>query len=154
MRIQMKVPVDAPAERAWDLLGTGFGQVGQWTTAVDGSHLVRPRAEVGAERRCEVSGFGARSGIAVERITAFDSVSRTLSYELVSERPSYRRSARNTMSFEPVGESRCIVRAGGRVELAWWFAPMAPLAKAALRPVTPGARSGLPAGRRARGLAP
>jgi hypothetical protein len=31
---------------------------------------------------------------------------------------------------------------------------MAPLAKAALRPVTPGARSGLPAGRRARGLAP
>jgi hypothetical protein len=127
MRIQRSIDVSASATDAWALLADGFGDIGTWTTAVDGSNLVGGQVEVGAERHCKVSGPLSGDGITVERITAFDPGGMTYSYEAVRGLPSFLRSAHNTLSVTPLAGNRCRIHADAAIALPWWRVPLGPV---------------------------
>jgi hypothetical protein len=127
MRIQRTIDVNASATDAWALLADGFGDIGTWTTVVDGSYLVGDRVEVGAERRCQTSGPLSRDGVVVERVTAFDRDAMTYSYEAVRGLPSFMKSARNTLSVTPLVDTRCRINADGHIVLPRWLVPLSPV---------------------------
>jgi len=126
MRIQRSIDVNASAADAWTLLADGFGDIGTWTTAVDGSYLVGDRVEVGAERHCQVSGPLSRDGITVERVTAIDREAMAYSYEAIRGLPSFMRSAGSTLSVTPLADNRCRIHADGHIALPWWLVPLGP----------------------------
>jgi hypothetical protein len=132
MRIRRSIDVIAAATDAWALLADGYGDIGDWTTVVDSSHLIGDRVEVGAERRCQVSGPGTGDGHVVERITALDSDSMTYAYELVHG-PSYIKSARNVVSVTALASDRCRIQTDGRITLARWLVPLSPFVSLAMR---------------------
>jgi hypothetical protein len=132
MRIRKSIDVNASATDAWTLLADGFGDIGAWTTALDGSYLVGDRVEIGAERHCEVSGPISGDGLTLERVTAFDPDTMTYTYEAVRGLPGFIRSARNTLSVSPLAGGRCSIQADGHIAMRWWLVPLSPVAALAL----------------------
>jgi len=131
MRIHRSVIVNASAADAWELLAYRFGDIGQWTNAVDSSQLVGDRVEVGAERHCRVSGPGSGDGLTVERITAFDPEAMSYSYELVRG-PAFITAAHNVITVTALSPDRCVVDANGRITLRWWLVPLTPIVSFAM----------------------
>jgi hypothetical protein len=133
MKIHTSLDVDVPAAEAWRLLADGFGDISEWTTAVDGSRLVGDRVGVGSERHCQISGPGSGDGLAVERITAFDPDAMTYSYEAVRGLPRFLRSGGTAVAVIRTGERRCRVDLDGRVAVPWPILPLWPLLRTGLR---------------------
>jgi hypothetical protein len=131
VRIRRSIDVNASATDAWTLLADGFGDIADWTTAVASSSLVGDRVEVGAERHCQISGPGSGDGLAVERVTAFDSDAMSYAYELVHG-PGFIRSARNVLSVRPLGPNRTRISADGKLTLPWWLVPLNPVVSIAI----------------------
>ncbi|MEN0068522.1 MAG: SRPBCC family protein [Myxococcota bacterium] len=123
MDLHSEIPLDVPAKEAWAVLGAQFGDIGQWATSIQRSHLDRPLDE-GAVRTCEIQGFGPIGAATIhERLTHFDPSTMAFTYEVVSGLPPMFRRAINRWRIHPDGPTRCRVTSHATVTLVWWAAP-------------------------------
>lgn len=117
MRFIREIEIDAPADKAWEVLGEGFGEISNWTSSLSGE------LDVGGIRTCESSkSFGPfKGGATQERLIAYDPLSMTLEYEAISGLSGFVRRAGNRWSVHKVDEGHCIVRFTATLELRGIF---------------------------------
>jgi hypothetical protein len=134
MELTAEIRVNAPADGAWHLVGTAFGDIARWAAPITASTLDRDAAGEGAVRTCHVTGFGPMGDMVVrERLLAFDGAARSLTYDAVEGMPRFVRRATNTWTVEADGTRACVVRTRATVRLVWWMRLLAPLMAARLR---------------------
>jgi len=81
MEVQAEITVQVPADQAWALVGTQFGQVAAWASPITASSLDGP-PQSGAVRVCHIRGFGpVPPGVIRERLLSYDPAARSLSYQ-------------------------------------------------------------------------
>lgn len=129
MELNEQFEIDAPVEKTWAVVGTGFGDIGQWATSVVASRL-GGRLGVGAHRTCKVAAFGPiDGGEIVEELIAFEPSKRRLAYHATSGLPAMMLAAGTELTVEPIGGERSRVTARATIELAWWARAFSPLLK-------------------------
>ncbi|MBI4940030.1 MAG: SRPBCC family protein [Actinobacteria bacterium] len=134
MKMTAEIRIPAPADEAWQLVGTRFGDIASWAAPIVASSLDRDAAAAGAVRTCHVQGFGPMGDMVVrERLVAFDDARRSLTYDAVDGMPSFVRRATNRWTVTADGAQGCVVRSDVTMRLAWWLRPMAPLVAGRLR---------------------
>ena len=134
MEMTAQVRIEVPAARAWEVVGTRFGDIAAWVAPITASSLDRAVAAAGAIRTCQVSGLGPLGDMVVrERLLAFDDAGRSLMYDAVDGMPRFVRRATNRWTVEPDGASACVVRTRAVLDLVWWMRPAAPFMAARLR---------------------
>ena len=108
MQVNHQFEIDAPIERVWDVVGNGFAEIGEWSTAVPASQAHGgasdlPHAPV-AGRSCQVAapGFGAIS----EKLIGFDPATHTLTYRVEDGMPRFVSEAQNTWRLTPIDDRR------------------------------------------------
>lgn len=112
-----EISVPAPAAAAWEVVGTQFGDIGAWATAITRSSLDRQLGQ-GATRTCHIPRFGpVAPGQIRERLVEFDPERMALSYEVVEGMPAIFKSARNRWTVEPRGPNACTVRTHATMQL-------------------------------------
>jgi len=105
MEVKRKITVNASADRLWEILGTDYDKVGEWTSEVPSSSP-NPDLPVGQGRVCSTDGFGD----AKETITQFDEKRRELAYVAEIEKmPFFVKEMGNHWRVEPKGGNRSIV---------------------------------------------
>jgi len=127
MEMVREIEVDADATDAWDVLGRGFADIGDWATAIESSCIDGP-LEPGSVRTCAVAGFGPVSaGEIKEKLPLFDPDAMAFTYVATAGLPPFMRSATNrwTISARAVGGS--VIRTHATLQLAWWARPFGPL---------------------------
>jgi len=123
MQIHTEITVSAPAARAWEILGEGFGNFSVWIAALESSTL-KGELGVGAVRACRSKKFGPFSATKVEeRLIEFDPEQQRYTYVFLSGLPSFVRYAQNTWSIESVNETQCVIRSHVVAQLSFWFRP-------------------------------
>ena len=116
--IVTSTPLASTAAASWDVFGVDFGGWAAWTTGITKSDLNGPVA-VGVECINKTS-----VGVLTQELTAFDEVTRSLTYTIRSGMPAPIAGASNSWSIEEAGEgsSRFVGRAV--FELKWWAIPL------------------------------
>lgn len=132
MDMHTEAIVDAPAARAWKVLGEEFGSIGLWSTAVDSSH-VSGEVDVGAVRTCEIARTGPFSGRFTEELTLYDPEAMAFTYVATSGLPRFMTTAMNRWTIEALDGQRCRVRSRATLALVWWMRPLGPLMRWAMR---------------------
>jgi hypothetical protein len=133
MKIHTTIDIDAPASAVWNVLGERFGDVAEWTNAIEASSLDQPLGQ-GAVRTCDLRAFGpVPAGKITEELTHFDRQTRSLTYVVLSGVPRFMRYVENAWSVEALGEGRSRVTSQATFHLAWWVLPMYPLLRIQLR---------------------
>jgi hypothetical protein len=102
MKVSTSIDIDAPAERVWEIIGPGFGTVGEWASAVPESRptgALGPHGAACSGRVCTVAtpGFDELT----EELTDYDPAARRLTYRAVHGMPSFVTDARNTWQALP-----------------------------------------------------
>ena len=102
MKVSTSIDIDTPAERVWEIIGPGFGQVGEWASAVPESRATDapgPHGAVCSGRVCTVAtpGFDELT----EELTEYDPSTRRLTYRAVHGMPAFVTDARNTWQALP-----------------------------------------------------
>jgi len=134
MKLQMELELRASAERAWQILGEGFGNICEWTSSLSSSVLEGELREGGI--RCCVSSqsFGPfKAGTVKERLVEFDPSTMTYAYEAFEGLPGFVKRAGNRWSIEKIDEQRCIVRSDATLELKGMLKIFAPFMKMFMR---------------------
>ena len=127
MKIQTALNIDAPASAVWQVLGEQFGDVANWSDAIEKSSLDRALGE-GAVRTCDLKAFGpVPAGKVTEELTQFDRGSQSLTYVVRSGVPKFMRFVENAWTVEAIDDSRSRVTSQARFDLAWWMLPLFPL---------------------------
>lgn len=127
MSMKFQVTLNISAEKAWVAVGEKFGATGQWTSALDSSHMQGDLA-IGGRRVCV-----RKNKSLVEQLTAFDPEKMYLAYVLTIGRPVFVKSAHNTWQVEALGSDRSIVTMRPDIRLKWWAVLLKPLMAAGLR---------------------
>ena len=124
MHIRDKVEVAASAERAWEVLGDGFGQFHQWSTALVSSTL-KGQLGTGASRVCRVRAFGPfPAAVIEEQLTEFNPDQKRYTYVARSGMPAMFKSAQNTWTIEAIDASHCVIHTHAVVKLSVWMWPL------------------------------
>lgn len=115
--LEMKMSVEATADEAWDVLGTGFGTMCEWDSGMASSTL-EGELGVGAVRHCvSAKSFGPfKPGTVKERLVEFDPEARVFAYEAFEGLPGFVRSAGNRWTIQADGE-HCIIRFDATLQL-------------------------------------
>lgn len=117
MKLESEITVDASAERAWSVLGEGFGRIGEWAAPIVASTL-DGEPSVGAVRTCTTARFGpVAPGVIEERLLEFEPTRHSFRYEAVSGMPRFIVHATNRWSVRALGDTRSIVRTEATLEL-------------------------------------
>ncbi|WP_211695429.1 SRPBCC family protein [Mycobacterium spongiae] len=133
MELHTEIAINAPASTAWEVLGTQFGEIADWTATI-GSSTLEGQLGVGAVRSCQSNGFGPLPvGAVTEEITHFDSEAMELAYVATSGLPPFLREARNSWTIVPNGASRCVATSHARLVLAPWARPLGAIARLQVR---------------------
>ncbi|WP_088288212.1 SRPBCC family protein [Kineosporia sp. A_224] len=134
MQMTAEIRIRVPADKAWQLVGTRFGEIASWAAPIVTSSLDHHVAAVGAVRTCHVQGFGPMGDMVVrERLLAFDDAARSLTYDAVDGMPGFIRRATNRWTVTADGAQGCVARSDVTMRLAWWLRPFAPVMAARLR---------------------
>jgi len=124
MDLHREIEVDASAEAAWEVLGTGFGSIGTWATAILESSLDRPLGP-GAVRTCAIRGFGPIAKRELhEELVHFDPEAMEFTYRVIRGLPSMIVSATNRWRVVPDGPDRCRVTTHATLVPVWWMHPL------------------------------
>lgn len=124
MEMTKSCVLSAPAQRVWELLGEGFGDL-RWVRSVSASSLDQP-PRVGAVRSCEFEpSLLVSAGVARERLVEFDPERRSLAYELLEPSGPMRRAG-SRWSVDSVGDG-ARVTVVSTIELRAWAWPMTPM---------------------------
>jgi len=82
MQLTAEIRIAVGADEAWQVVGTGFGEIARWAAPIVASSLDPDTVGAGAVRTCHVQGFGPMGAMVVrERLLAFDEAARSLTYE-------------------------------------------------------------------------
>jgi len=123
MQINTEVLVDAPAEKAWQIIGEKFGDFGEWTTALDSSFL-KGTLGVGAIRVCHTRSVGLfPPAIVEEQLIDFDPKHHRYTYIVTKGMPSMFKKAQNSWSIESISQTSCIIHSHVVLELKLWLRP-------------------------------
>lgn len=135
MEIDITLDVDASASRVWELVGHQFMHVGEWAAPISHSCPIGDsRPAPGVERECHTVGMGpVAAGKVRERLTAFDTNSRTLSYEAAAGMPGFVASAVNRWNVSELGPDRSQVRMHATFTLRGIMRLFAPLMRWQMR---------------------
>jgi hypothetical protein len=134
MEMTAKVRVQVSADRAWQTLGTRFGDIAQWASPIKMSSLDVAAPRAGAVRTCHVGGFGPLGRMVVqERLLQYDDGARQLTYDALAGLPAFIQRATSRWSVTDDGPKACLVECRAALSLAWWIWPLAPLMVARLR---------------------
>lgn len=124
MEMTKSCVLSAPAQRVWEVLGEGFGDL-RWVRSVSASSLDQP-PRVGAVRTCEFEpSMLVSAGVARERLVEFDVERQTLAYELLDPSGPMRRAG-SRWSVDAVEEGACVTVVS-TIELRAWAWPMVPM---------------------------
>lgn len=124
MQLDHEMIVNAPASKAWAVLGEQFGDIGQWSTSIEASSL-QGELGVGCVRACHSTGFGPFSGgLFTERLTEFDPQRRIFRYEGLQGLPWFVTAASNRWTVERLDAARCKVRSQASLDIVWWLRPL------------------------------
>lgn len=126
-----EITLDIPAREAWTAIGEKFGETGQWTSALDSSHMIGDVAE-GGHRVC-IQGQKTLT----EKVINYDNENMSLEYELVEGRPAIVESAFNNWSVKSTGPDTCLVTMRPVTKLKWWALPMTPVLAIGLNSILP-----------------
>ncbi len=120
MEIERRISLDVPADRAWQVVGDRFHDVGAWASMIDTSEAVEgtvgPTGQ--AHRTCVTP-----QGTIQEKLVDFDPERRTLAYEVLSGLPGFVRRGGNTWWVSADGPARSEVR----FRMAFELSPIAGL---------------------------
>lgn len=79
MYIERQITISCSADEVWASVGQNFGQISDWASGVNSSHMKNPTSELkGNTRVCDVPGMGTL----VEEIDMADDTSRKLGYTI------------------------------------------------------------------------
>jgi YD repeat-containing protein len=123
--------VSAPAQTVWEVIGPGFGRIGEWATAIPASAPIPaapppsggpagPRTVAPGLIDAPVTGRVCTTGLRMvpqvtETLVAYDDAGRTLTYHAAGL-PTCVTTARNTWTVTPVDESHCRVTLDARFD--------------------------------------
>ena len=113
MQFTKQVTINASADKVWEILGTQFNNISEWSSLVVTSNAI-PNLPEGSGRICHVKGFGET----VEKLTDFDNQRREFTFTLESAKtPFFLKNIANTWRVEPQGENRSVVTVSPDVNL-------------------------------------
>lgn len=115
--LSREVIIEAPAERLWDIIGRGFGRIGDWASPIPASE---PIDRAGSETGASVAGRVCDTGLrmfprVIETIVDYDDSAYTLTY-VAQGMPGFVGMARNRWQVSAVGDGRTVVRFDGVIE--------------------------------------
>lgn len=127
MEIDTTYDIDAPAQAAWEVFGEKFGDIADWSSAIEASSL-GGALEEGVMRTCHIKAVGPiAAGVITEELTEFDRGSRTVAYSVLTGTPGFIRQLDNHWTFESIEGDRTRVRSTLTLQVAWWMVPMSPV---------------------------
>ncbi len=123
--------LDISADRVWAILGTDFGNVGQWARGLARSRLVSSdgRLAPGTQRICALPDGNS----VTEVIEEYDPEQRIIHYALIQGAPIWLRRASNRWQVRPLGGEGCAVRSTAELVLPCWLVALTPLVRLYLR---------------------
>lgn len=133
MKVSSNIDIDAPADQVWEVVGPGFGRVGDWGAAVEQSRPVGEASLDGAPaagRTCSVAMPGIDQ--IAEQLTEYDVEARRLTYRLSDGMTRLVAGAANTWEVRPLPEGRAEFRMNATVELVGAARVAGPFVKAYL----------------------
>lgn len=133
MKVSSSIDIDASADHVWEVIGPGFGRVGDWGAAVEESRPVGEGSLDGAPaagRACSVATPGVDQ--ITEQLTDYDVKARRLTYRLSDGMTHLVAGAANTWEVRPLRDGRAEFRMDATVELVGAARVAAPLLKAYL----------------------
>jgi len=119
MRVTTSIPIDAPADRVWHIVGPGFGQVSEWATVVAESTLVGEGRHEGSPftgRACTIAKAGFDD--LTEEILIYEPSSFRLSYRASSGMPAIVDKAINTWSVRDDGRQGSVFTMDAEVDVS------------------------------------
>lgn len=128
MELKLNRRINAPAATVWGLLAEKFGDVGQWTSGLAGSHMTGEPG-VGAVRTCTMPNGDEIQ----ETLVIYSPEKMNFKYTATQGLPSWLKEASNNWAVHPINAQTCTVSAIATVVLPWWLVPVSPLAKLGLK---------------------
>lgn len=133
MKVSTRIDIDAPADEVWEVIGPGFGRVGDWVAAVAESRAVGeavlPDAPA-AGRTCSVAAAGIDH--LTEQLTDYDTETRRLTYRVGDGMAHLVADATNTWHVRSLPDGRAEFRMEATVELVGLARAARPLLQAYL----------------------
>lgn len=124
MKFKNEMVLNVSAEKAWDVIGNQFGDIGDWVATLKSSRL-EGELGVGAKRVCQAEGFGPFAPAEViEKLIEFSPKKHQFTYVALGGIPWFIDNAQNTWWIESAGENRCIVRFEAQIKMAWYLKPL------------------------------
>lgn len=133
MKVSSSIDIDASSDQVWEVIGPGFGRVGDWVAAVEESRPVGEASLDGAPaagRACSVATPGIDQ--ITEQLTEYDGEARRLTYRLSDGMTRLATYAANTWQVRPLPDGRAEFRMDATVELVGPARLARPLVKAYL----------------------
>ena len=118
MRISTSTTIERPASDVWDLLGRRFGEASTWASSISASQAVGEPTIAGDRAGGASAGSPYPADHLVEELVAYDDAAMTLTYRLAEGMQQVARSAHNTWSVVPLGETTSQLRIEAEVDLA------------------------------------
>ncbi len=133
MEMRAELVISAPAEDAWAVVGEGFGEIGEWASAIAESSM-EGQPGTGQVRTCHVAGFGpVAPGVIKERLIDFDPEAMSLSYEAEEGMPGFIARAVSRWSVYAGPGRSCTVRIHATLTLRAAVRPLGPLLRQRMR---------------------
>lgn len=130
MKISREITVGVSADKAWELIGENFGNVGDFSSLLHSSHL-EGELDVGAKRVCDLG----KKENAVETIIHFDRQARVLTYLLTKGLPPFMTRVQNHWEVIEKGPNNAVLRTSPTMDIKWWGLPLVPLMRVGVGPV-------------------
>ncbi|MBV1909525.1 MAG: SRPBCC family protein [Kangiellaceae bacterium] len=125
MKIISEITVQAPAERAWQVLAEQYGEAATWTSALESSMLTG-KLGVGAIRTCHSKAVGPfPASVVDEQLIEFDSDKYQFTYIVERGLPGIFRSATNAWTIIPLESQSCKIRSHATLSASPWIFPIA-----------------------------
>lgn len=121
MKVDVTMTVNAPADKVWQILGPGFGDISDWCATVNASRLTDRRTGPGdapaTGRHCDTT-FGAFD----ETFDAYDADAKSMEYEAKSTKlPFFIKRLANRFTVEALDDKRSRVTMNSSADMSQPF---------------------------------
>jgi Polyketide cyclase / dehydrase and lipid transport len=110
MRVSVEIPIDAPADAVWQIVGPRFADIGRWASAIRSSRTANAEPP---DRTAPFNGRVCETGLRIaprvtETIVAYDDAARTLTYK-GDGLPAFVALASNRWRVTAIAPGRCVL---------------------------------------------
>ena len=128
MKKQYSIEIEVSAEQAWQLVGEGFGDIAQWSSALEFSRLEGELAAGGMRVCRNAASFGPFKPSEVrEQLDVFTPNDMMLSYTAISGVPKMFKVAKNEWKVTKLDNTRCRIELSPELQLAGILNPLTPI---------------------------